>query len=215
MDRPSVDAALLAGDPVAVAPTLLGKLLVVGGRAGRIVEVEAYRGETDPASHAYRGRTARNATMFGRAGLCYVYFTYGMHFCLNVVCGAEGEAAAVLVRALEPVSGLDEMRSARAARRARALPDRALPDRDLCRGPANLARALGVDRSHDGWDLLATARARGGADRPRLVDDGTPPQVRVERGARVGVRAGTEVPWRFWVAGAPCVSGRRRRGDTR
>ena len=191
---------LLGADSLVVAPLLLGKLLVHGGRVGRIVEVEAYRGSADPASHAYRGLTARNTSMFGRPGLLYVYFTYGMHWCANVVCGPEGVASAVLLRALEPLGGLDEMRAARAGTRRDG---RVPPDRDLCRGPANLARAIGLGREHDGWDLL------GASEGPTLADDGTPPPHgrRLESGPRVGITRGAEHPWRFWVAGSPYVSG--------
>jgi len=212
-----------------------------------VVEVEAYRGATDPASHAYRGRSTRNASMFGRPGLLYVYFTYGMHYCANVVCGPEGEAGAVLLRALVPIRGLEEMRAARSARAggpvltggpaltgepARAggpaltggpalagrpvltggpaLAGRPVRERDLCRGPANLARALGIDRRHDGVDLL---RPVGGTTGPRLVSDGVVPSSRMNSGPRVGVRRGVEAPWRFWVAGDPCVSGPRKDGQ--
>jgi DNA-3-methyladenine glycosylase len=150
---------LLVADPLEVAPRLLGLVVVHGGRAGRVVEVEAYRGTEDPASHASRGRTPRNATMFGRAGLLYVYFSYGTHWCANVVCGEEGVAGAVLLRALEPVAGVEAMRAPRGARRHDGRPP---PDADLCRGPGNLTRALepvaGVEamraprgaRRHDG-----------------------------------------------------------------
>lgn len=201
-----VDRGLLDADPVEVAPLLLGKVLAHGGRAGRIVEVEAYRGADDPASHAFRGQTARNAAMFGGPGLLYVYFTYGMHWCANVVCGPEGEAGAVLVRALEPLCGLGAMRASRlAGRRGGAGRPGEPPDRELCRGPANLARALGIDGRHDGVDLLSSGT---GAGRPRLLDDGVAPPTRPARGPRIGVRWGAEEPWRFWVAGEPCVSGR-------
>ena len=191
---------LLEGDSLDLAPLLLGKLLVHGARAGRIVEVEAYRGAADPASHAFGGRTARNASMFGCPGLLYVYFTYGMHWCANVVCGTEGEASAVLLRALEPVAGLEEMRAARASMRRNG---RTPPDRDLCRGPANLARALGIGKEHDGWDLV------GGPGGPTLEDDGTLPPVgrALACGPRVGITRATEHRWRFWVAGSPFVSG--------
>ena len=135
----------LEGGPVAVAPWLLNKLLVHGDRAGRIVEVEAYHGANDAASHAYRGLTPRTAVMFGPAGFLYVYFTYGMHWCANVVCGPEGEAAAVLIRALAPTSGLAAMREARPAARL---------ERDLCNGPAKLCQALGITGQDNGVDLL-------------------------------------------------------------
>ena len=176
-----------------MAPDLLNKLLVVGDgdRVGRIVEVEAYCGADDPASHAFRGRTARNATMFGPPGHLYVYFTYGMHFCANVVCGEEGEASAVLLRGLTPVAGIDEMRSARAKCRR---------DRDLCAGPARLCLALGIDRALDGADLVT-------GDRGVVVaDDGTPPPIVASVSGRVGLRVATDRPWRFYVAGAAGLS---------
>ncbi len=195
---------VLDDDPLVVAPRLLGLVLVHGARAGRIVEVEAYRGAKDPASHAFRGRTARNATMFGRPGLLYVYFTYGMHFCCNVVCGPEGEPGAVLLRALEPVRGQASMRRARLAGRKTTgrMGGRAAPaDAELCRGPANLARALGLDRRSDGADLCTTGRG------PRLVDDGeSVDRAAVAQGPRVGISVATEVPWRFWVTTSPAVS---------
>lgn len=195
-----MERALLERDPLEVAPWLLGKILARGERAGRIVEVEAYRGALDPASHAFRGRTARNATMFERAGLLYVYFSYGMHWCANVVCGVEGTAAAVLLRALEPVSGIEEMSAARAARRRSGAPAPAV--RELCRGPANLTCALGISRADDGSDLLE-------GDGARLLSDGTPPPAgeAVRSGPRVGISRAAEEPWRFWVAGSRYVSG--------
>ncbi|HEX3622822.1 MAG TPA: DNA-3-methyladenine glycosylase [Acidimicrobiales bacterium] len=180
------------GDSRDVAPRLLNKLLVRGERVGRIVEVEAYAGALDPASHAYRGRTARNATMFGPPGHLYVYFTYGMHFCANVVCGGDGEAWAVLLRGLTPLAGLEEMRAARgpAARR----------DRDLCSGPGKLCQALGLDRTFDGADLVT-------GDRGVLVgDDGTPPPPDPAVSGRIGLSVAAEVPWRFYVAGAVGLS---------
>jgi DNA-3-methyladenine glycosylase len=191
-----VDRGILEDDPLEVAPVLLGLLIVNGGRVGRIVEVEAYRGAEDPASHAYRGRTARNGTMFGRAGLLYVYFTYGMHWCANVVCGTQGVAGAVLLRALEPVAGVEGMRAARAARRRDGLAPR---DRDLCRGPANLTCALGIDKRYDGVDLCAP-------DDPQLVDGGGRSTEGVAHGPRIGIREGAEAEWRFWLAGNPYVS---------
>ncbi|HTJ74710.1 MAG TPA: DNA-3-methyladenine glycosylase [Acidimicrobiales bacterium] len=175
-----------------LAPLLLNKVLVRGERAGRIVEVEAYAGGLDPASHAYRGRSPRNATMFGPPGHLYVYFTYGMHFCANVVCGEEGEASAVLLRALTPISGLAEMRVARGPA-ARA-------DRDLCSGPGKLCQALGIDRSFDGADLVTGDRGVA------VVDDGTPAPVAPGTSGRIGLSVAAEVPWRFYVPGAVGLS---------
>jgi DNA-3-methyladenine glycosylase len=187
-----VQRADLEGNPVAVAPWLLNKVLVSGERAGRIVEVEAYHGANDAASHAYRGRTARTDVMFGPPGFLYVYFTYGMHWCANVVCGPDGEAAAVLIRALAPVRGLEAMRAARPNARR---------DADLCSGPAKLCQALGITGADNGTDLFAT---RGGG--ARLRDDGTPPPRRPARGTRIGIKEATERRWRFWVPGDANVS---------
>lgn len=193
----------VARDPRLVAPELLGLVLLHGHRSGRIVEVEAYCGTEDPASHAFRGRTNRNAAMFGPAGLLYVYRSYGLHWCANVVCGGEGEGVAVLIRALSPLEGIDDMRAARTAGRpATAL---RLPDRDLCRGPGRLCQALGINGGHDGSDLLAGWG-------PRLDDDGWRPS-RVEQGVRVGISVAAERPWRWWVAGAPEVSRGRQPAD--
>ena len=157
------------------------------------MEVEAYCGADDPASHAFRGRTARNATMFGPPGHLYVYFTYGMHFCANVVCGEEGEASAVLLRGLTPVAGIDEMRSARPTARR---------DRDLCAGPARLCLALGIDRAFDGADLVDRRPGRGRwpttAPRRRPCAGGA--------AGRIGLRVATDRPWRFYVAGAAGLS---------
>ncbi len=185
-----------------VAPELLNKVLVVGGRAARIVEVEAYAGEDDPASHAYRGRTARNATMFGPPGGLYVYFTYGMHWCANAVCSPDGSSSAVLLRAAAPVAGLDAMYAARPAARR---------DTDLCSGPAKLCQALGIDGGLDGRDLVAgggLVDGSGGGDDQRvtILDDGTPPPRRPGRSPRIGIRVAVEVPWRWFVAGDPNVS---------
>jgi DNA-3-methyladenine glycosylase len=184
-----------AADALVVAPMLLNKLFVRGERAGRIVEVEAYRGSEDPASHAYRGATRRNATMFGPPGRLYVYFTYGMHFCANAVCGADGEAQAVLLRALAPVAGLVEMRAARA--RGGGSPP---ADRQLASGPARLCQALGIDGADDGADLVQGDRG------VRIFDDGTPPPAAPGIGARVGIKQAADLPWRFWVVGDPNVS---------
>jgi DNA-3-methyladenine glycosylase len=174
-----------------VAPELLGKVLRRGPLSARIVEVEAYCGSEDPGSHAYRGPTPRNATMFGPAGGLYVYFTYGMHWCANAVCGDEGEGVAVLLRAAEPLTGLDVMRERRPAART---------DRDLCRGPARLCQAFGLDRSHDGADLPTADRG------VTIVDDGTLPPAAPTVTTRIGLTAGADRPWRWCVPGHPHLS---------
>ncbi|MEJ5256346.1 MAG: DNA-3-methyladenine glycosylase [Acidimicrobiales bacterium] len=178
-------------DPRELAPLLLNKLLVHAGRAARIVEVEAYAGSEDPGSHAYRGQTRRNRTMFGPAGHLYVYFTYGMHWCANVVCGEEGRAAAVLLRAAAPVEGIDAMYAARL---------RARRDEDLCSGPAKLCQALGLDGGHDGADLVTADRG------VTLLDDGVAPPDAPVVTTRVGLRVGADLPWRWYVPGDPNVS---------
>jgi DNA-3-methyladenine glycosylase len=160
-----------------VAPELLGKVLVHGGRAGRIVEVEAYRGSDDPASHAFRGPTARTEVMFGPPGHLYVYFSYGMHWCANVVCGEDGTATAVLIRAVAPVDGIDTMRSRRLAARR---------DRDLTNGPAKVCQALGIDGEHNGADLVTGDRG------VVLLDDGTAPPAEPSVSARIGISVGVE-----------------------
>jgi len=198
-----VSPGAVARDARLVAPDLLGLVLRHGDLAGRIVEVEAYCGAEDPASHAYRGRTVRNATMFGPAGHLYVYRSYGVHWCANVVCGEEDEGAAVLLRAFRPMHGLAEMRTARTARRRPGA--RVLADHELCRGPGCLCQALGIAGEHDGADLLAGDRG------VHLEDDGWRPPA-VHQGRRVGISAAQDEPWRWWVADAPEVS-RRRSGD--
>ena len=175
-----VQRSLLAGDAPDVAPRLLGKLLAVGACTGRIVEVEAYTAD-DPASHSHRGRTARNASMFGPPGTLYVYLSHGVHHCANVVTGAVGDGQAVLLRAVTPVTGLDEMRDRRGE----------VPDHRLTDGPGKLCQAFGVDRRHDGADLCAL----GGP--VQLLDDGTPAPDHSIVGPRVGISRAVEVPWRW------------------
>lgn len=184
-----------ARDPLEVAPELLGTLLVHDGRVARIVEVEAYRGADDPGSHAFRGPTPRTTTMFGPAGHLYVYFSYGMHWCANVVCGPPGEAGAVLLRAGEPVAGLDAIRAAR---------PRARRDRDLTSGPARLCQALGIDGTFDGADLVRADRG------VTLASDGAPLDVEPATSPRIGLSAGADIPWRWYLPGHPHVSGRPR-----
>jgi DNA-3-methyladenine glycosylase len=193
---------------VEVAPRLLGCVLVssVGGDevAVALTEVEAYTGESDPASHAYRGQTRRNAVMYGEPGHAYVYFTYGMYFCVNLVCQPEGTASAVLLRAGAVLSGADLARERRLARRSAP---GSVPDRDLARGPARLCLALGIDRGLDGVDACdpgSPLRIYAGASAGGAVAGGA-----VVSGPRVGVSQAATVPWRFWVEGEPTVSAYR------
>ncbi|MGW6275082.1 MULTISPECIES: DNA-3-methyladenine glycosylase [unclassified Streptomyces] len=180
-----------------VAPDLLGRVLVRSSPDGpielRLTEVEAYAGEADPGSHAYRGPTARNGVMFGPPGYAYVYFTYGMWHCLNVVCGPEGEAGGVLLRAGEITTGAEIARKRRLAARN---------DRELAKGPARLATALDVDRSLNGTDLCK------GGDAPLTFLTGTPVGPdRIDNGPRTGVGGeGAVHPWRFWIPNDPTVS---------
>src|SRR5256885_6787526 len=185
MDRAFYDRPVLE-----VARDLLGMVVVHENTALRLTEVEAYAGDRDPASHAYRGRTARNAVMFGPGGHAYVYFTYGMHFCMNLVCGPVGAAAAVLLRAGEVVGGVEHARLKRPG----------ATDRDLAPGPARLTKALGVDRALDGVDV--TRR-----DSPlRVLRGDVVDEDAVRRGPRVGVNAAAEQPWRLWIDREPTVS---------
>ena len=222
---------------VEVAPDLLGCVLEHetpdGLVAVELTEVEAYAGRSDPASHAYRGQTRRNAVMFGPPGHAYVYFTYGMHFCVNMVClGEEGSAAAVLLRAGAIIAGEDLARARRTRGPVSESPVSESPvsespvsgsrarngSRDLARGPARLCQALGIDRSLDGADVCVASsplRMRAEAGNPvrspvRAQGDdrpGTP--RRIVTGPRVGVSSAAEIPWRFWYEGDPTVSAYR------
>ena len=175
-----------ARDPREVAVELLNKVVVVGARSGRIVEVEAYLAREDPAAHSFKGPTKRNATMWGPPGHLYVYFSYGMHWCANASCG---DGRAVLLRALSPVDGIEEIRAAR---------PKARRDLDLTNGPARLTQALGITGEDDGNDLLT--------GRIRIVDDGTPPPAHPVVTPRIGISKAAAEPWRFYVPGDPNVS---------
>ncbi len=173
-----------------MAPDLIGVTLLFDGVGGRIVEVEAYDQE-DPASHAYRGRTGRNEAMFGPPGHAYVYRSYGVHWCLNLVCGAEGVPEAALIRALEPTHGIEQQRRRRGAKELRA----------LCSGPGKLCQALGITRDHDGLPLdHSPFRLEPRRDVPEIV---TAP--------RIGITRATELSWRYLEAGSPYVSRARPR----
>ncbi|OEJ27563.1 3-methyladenine DNA glycosylase [Streptomyces agglomeratus] len=180
-----------------VAPDLLGRTLVRltddGSIELRITEVEAYDGPGDPGSHAYRGKTQRNASMFGPPGHAYVYFIYGMWFSLNLVCGPEHSASGVLLRGGEVTQGQEQVRKRRLSARS---------DKELAKGPARLATGLAIDRSLDGTDLCA------GPDSPLSVLHGTAaPADLVRNGPRTGVGGeGADHPWRFWIDGDPTVS---------
>lgn len=195
---PGTARELLFGDPVAVAPRLLGTTLTAvddeGAVSVRLTEVEAYCGAADPGSHAYRGRTERTATMFAEAGAVYVYFTYGMHHCVNLVCGPADVAGAVLLRGGEVTAGLELARRRRPATRA---------DRDLARGPARLCSALGLTRVDDGTRLGPPGSRLSLALAPESA-------AHILTGPRTGVAGpggdGEAYPWRFWLEGDPTVS---------
>jgi DNA-3-methyladenine glycosylase len=187
---------LLSGPVDAAARGLLGCRLSGGGVTLRLTEVEAYAGTgEDPASHAHRGRTPRNAVMFGPPGYAYVYFTYGMHWCCNVVCGPDGLASAVLLRAGSIVDGIGLARERRAS----------TVDRLLASGPARLARALGIDGTATGTSMLDGTGPLLLRPPARPVDPGL-----IRSGPRVGVAGGHDIPWRYWVDGEPSVSQYRR-----
>lgn len=190
-----------------VAEELLGKVLVhrtpQGVAAGMIVETEAYIGEDDPACHAAPGPTQRNAPLYGPPGRAYVYLNYGIHYLVNAVTEAEWHPAAVLIRALQPVEGLALMR------KRRAPGGRDVPDADLCRGPGNLTRALGITLADNLLDL--TLRPGSGQASSRLsIEDRGLSRGNVSWGPRVGIRVGVDHPWRCWIAGHSAVSGRAR-----
>jgi len=168
-----------------VAPDLIGATLLCNGVGGVIVEVEAYH-HTEPAAHSYRGETARNAVMFGPAGFVYVYRSYGIHWCVNFVCEAEGSASAVLIRALEPTQGLSTMGRRRGG----------VDDRLLCSGPGKLCEALGITHKHNGLALdRAPFELRARAQTPEIVT-----------GPRIGITKAVELPWRYGLKGSRFLS---------
>ena len=175
-----------------VAPDLLNKILIgPDGCRGRIIETEAYCGDVDEAAHTFRGKTARNATMFGPPGHLYVYFTYGMHWCANTACGDEGVGIGVLLRAVQPLSGLEQMRVRR---------PRAKNERELCSGPARLCQAFDISGADDGTDLVT--------GRYRIASDGVPPPIDPVITPRVGISRAIDAPWRWYVADNRFVSKR-------
>ena len=198
-----------------VAADLLGKVLVhrVNGQrtSGRIVEVEAYIGESDPACHAAPGPTARNAPLYGPPGFAYVYLNYGIHCLVNVVTEAQGRPAAILIRALEPLDGIDLMRRRRGRTMlGRRRPSRRLNDFDLCRGPGNLTMALGITLARNRADLLGDQLFIEVAREDQGVEVG--PTVWTPR---IGIRVGTDRPWRACIAGHPSVSWAGKAGQVR
>jgi DNA-3-methyladenine glycosylase len=189
-----------------VARALLGKVLVhrtpEGVASGTIIETEAYIGEGDPACHAAPGPTRRNAPLYGRPGMAYVYLNYGVHYLINAVTEAEGRPAAVLIRALEPLDGLELMLRRRGLLRPSSSVPRTSPLTSICRGPGNLTKALGISLSDNLVDLTHGALT---------VEDRGLRVGRVSRGPRIGIRVAVERPWRFWIEGHPAVSGARIR----
>jgi DNA-3-methyladenine glycosylase len=185
--RERLTRAFFARSVHEVAPELIGTTLLVDGVGGRIVEVEAYD-QDDPASHGFRGATARTASMFGPPGHAYVYRSYGVHWCLNLVCAREGRAEAALVRALGPTSGLEAMRERRGVQAERA----------LCSGPGKLCQALGITRVHDGLAL----------DVPPFELLARESQPRLAVGKRIGITRAVDQPWRYGLAGSPFLSRR-------
>src|SRR5512146_3190907 len=204
MKHISVPRRFFARDPRVVAPELLGKVLVRReGRkllAGRIVELEVYLGQDDPAAHAFAGRTARNAVLFGPAGYAYVYFIYGNHYCLNVSCTQKGEAGSLLFRALEPLAGIEPMARNRGLT---VIEVRGRNARLLTSGPGRLAEALAITRERDNGKDLTAPRSD-----LRIVDDGFRPE-RIATTTRVGITKAADQPLRYVIAGNPFVSGSR------
>jgi DNA-3-methyladenine glycosylase len=180
-----IERDFFARDVHTVAEELIGATFLVDGVGGKIVELEAYHHE-DPAAHGYRGRTGRNASMFGPPGHAYVYRSYGIHWCVNFVCEPEGIADAVLIRALEPTQGLETMR------RRRGLDN----ERLLCAGPGRLCQALGITREHDGLPL----------DRPPFRLQARRERAEIVRGPRIGITRAAELPWRYGLAGSRFLS---------
>jgi len=199
-DRPTLD----------VARDLVGKVLVHRRRgvrtSGVIVEVEAYIGESDPACHAAPGRTRRNEPLYGPPGFAYVYLNYGIHALVNAVTESSGSAAAVLIRALEPLDGIPTMRRRRARpmKGRRGRPAVAIEDHDLCRGPGNLTMAMGITLRENELDLCGS--------RLFVEDQDARGTARIVWGPRIGIRVGTERPWRACLEGHPSVSGRKANG---
>lgn len=196
-ERHILPLAFYARPTLEVARALIGKTLsrrtAEGVTAGIIVETEAYVSAIDPSAHGYRGKTSRNAVMFGPPGHAYVYFTYGMHHCLNIVTEGEGVAAAVLLRALEPTAGIALMRSRRGER---------IADRDLARGPGRLCAALALTLADNGLDLCGDALWL--EDTPDF-----PPDAPIAATPRIGIAQAADWPWRFVLADSPWVSGRK------